>query len=171
MNHNIHQDIHIAAQAVADELLRQKLQLTAAESCTGGGLCYALTDIPGSSQWFPGGFVTYSNALKSGLLGVSEYTLSRYGAVSEAVVKEMLLGALLRTGANIGIAISGIAGPGGGSDEKPVGTVCFAIGGEANLRSFTHLFKGSRTEVREQAIMAALSETLDFCRQHASARR
>lgn len=154
-----------AASELAATLSRKSLQLTAAESCTGGGLCYALTEIPGSSSWFPGGFVTYSNKLKTRILQVSEDTLSLYGAVSEPVVKEMLLGALQHSGADLGVAISGIAGPGGGGEDKPVGTVCFAIGTKTNILTFTRLFAGKRTEVRQGAIREALLQTLHFCQK------
>ena len=116
------------AERVIDLARDAKVAITCAESCTGGLFAHMLTQIPGSSDVFPGGFVTYSNALKASVLNVREETLESEGAVSEATVRAMLAGALDKTGANLGVAISGIAGPGGGSPEKPVGTVWIAWG-------------------------------------------
>jgi nicotinamide-nucleotide amidase len=116
------------AERVIDLAREAGLAITTAESCTGGMVAQMITQIPGSSDVFPGGFVTYSNALKESVLGVRRSTLERDGAVSEATVREMLAGALERSGADLGIAVSGVAGPGGGTAEKPVGTVWLAWG-------------------------------------------
>ncbi len=140
------------------ELLHQHgLVLTTAESCTGGGVASAVTDIAGSSAWFDRAFVTYSNEAKMEMLGVRESTLQQYGAVSEQTVEEMVLGALAHSRANIGVSISGIAGPGGGSADKPVGTVCFAWADKNGwLKIETLKFDGDRDQVRYQAVETAL---------------
>jgi nicotinamide-nucleotide amidase len=114
------------AQRVGDLLHAQRAWLTTAESCTAGGVAYAVTQIAGSSAWFDRGFVTYTNAAKTALLGVPERLLDAHGAVSEPVARAMAGGALVASGAQVAVAITGIAGPGGGSPAKPVGTVCFA---------------------------------------------
>lgn len=139
-------------------LLKQhSLVLTTAESCTGGGVSAAITDIAGSSAWFDRAFITYSNEAKMEMLGVTEHTLTEHGAVSEATVKEMVLGALKHSNATIAVSISGIAGPGGGSEDKPVGTVCFGWADNSGwLKVESYLFDGDRTEVRQQAIQAAM---------------
>ena len=131
--------------------------LTTAESCTGGGVVTAITDIAGSSAWLDRAFVTYSNEAKMEMLGVRESTLQHYGAVSEQTVEEMVLGALAHSRANIGVSISGIAGPGGGSTDKPVGTVCFAWADKKGwLKIETFMFDGDREQVRHQAVETAL---------------
>ena len=138
-------------------LLERKKHLAVAESCTGGWLAKCLTDIAGSSDWFERGFVTYSNAAKQDMLGVAAPTLAADGAVSEAVVREMVRGVLVHAPVDIAVAISGIAGPGGGSPDKPVGTVCFAWaerGGGAEAA--TCHFDGERESVRYQAVQYAL---------------
>lgn len=133
--------------------------LTTAESCTGGGVATAITDIAGSSAWLDRAFVTYSNEAKMDMLGVQASTLEAYGAVSEPVVIEMVHGALNRSNATIGVSISGIAGPGGGSEEKPVGTVCFAFADNLNWQQVeTMHFTGDRAEVRKKAIEHALTQ-------------
>jgi len=145
------------------EILQQRgWTVTAAESCTGGAVAMNLTELAGSSAWFNGSFVTYSNELKEKMLGVSPETLLAFGAVSEQVVDEMSEGARLKAGADLSVAISGIAGPGGGSKDKPVGTVCFgvAVDGEPAVTE-THVFSGDRHQVREQAVDHALAMLLD----------
>jgi nicotinamide-nucleotide amidase len=126
--------------------------LALAESCTGGMVAAAITSIAGSSAWFDRGFVTYSNAAKMEMLDVAESTLNRYGAVSEHTATEMAIGALQHSAANISGSITGIAGPDGGSLEKPVGTVCFAWAG-VNIQPITEtcLFHGDRNAIRQQA--------------------
>ena len=147
---------HMAA-SVGDRLLDRNFTLATAESCTGGWIAKVVTDVIGSSAWFDRGFVTYSNEAKQEMLGVSADTLKTWGAVSEAVVCEMALGAISNSGADVSVAVSGIAGPGGGSPEKPVDTVWLAWADrEGNVRSAHTIFSGNRDEVRRQAVMAAL---------------
>jgi nicotinamide-nucleotide amidase len=135
--------------------------LATAESCTGGWLAKVCTDLAGSSGWFERGFVTYSNEAKQDMLGVKAETLAQHGAVSEAVTAEMAIGALRHSRAQVGVSVSGIAGPGGGTATKPVGTVCFGWavqGGE--VRTATRHFQGDREAVRAQAVQYALSGVL-----------
>ncbi len=150
----------LAAQ-VGQALKSHGLMLCTAESCTGGGVSQAITEIAGSSAWFERGYVTYSNLSKQQSLDVSAVTLLQYGAVSEATVREMVSGALAHSDAQIALAVSGIAGPDGGSAEKPVGTVWFAWGieqSECVARAY-HLI-GDRTSIREQAVKIALEGVL-----------
>ncbi len=138
-------------------LLARNESLTLAESCTGGGLACAVTEIPGSSAWFERSFVTYSNAAKSELLGVPEITIERHGAVSEATARAMAEGALAHSPAHWAVAITGIAGPAGGSADKPVGTVCFAWAGrDLGCQAQTRCFSGDRSAVRAQSVAYAL---------------
>lgn len=135
--------------------------LAAAESCTGGWLAQSVTAIAGSSAWFDRGFVTYSNAAKIDMLGVPATTLERHGAVSEATARAMAQGSLIHSRADWSVAITGIAGPGGGSPEKPVGTVCFAWAAkDAGCEAQTCQFGGDRAAVREQAVRHALNGLL-----------
>jgi nicotinamide-nucleotide amidase len=137
--------------------------LTIAESCTGGGVAQAVTRIAGSSEWFDRGFVTYSDDAKREMLGVSAKTLQICGAVSEDTVREMAAGALRNSSAHAAIAVSGIAGPGGGSRDKPVGTVCFAWATkEGALASETRHLSGDREAVRSQATEVALQGLLEL---------
>ena len=150
------------SQQLAKLLLQQQKQLAVAESCTGGWLAKTVTDLAGSSQWFERGFVTYSNAAKQEMLGVRPKTLLRDGAVSEAVVQEMSLGALAHSQADISVAISGIAGPGGAVPGKPVGTVCFSWALKDHLHhQDTKHFEGDREAVRWQSVACALEGLLD----------
>ncbi|WP_428603739.1 nicotinamide-nucleotide amidase [Sedimenticola sp.] len=154
-------ELEQSAQALAQRLLAAHSTLATAESCTGGWIAKVLTDIAGSSLWFDRGFVTYSNQAKQEMLGVSGETLAIHGAVSEAVVREMAAGVLAKSPADLALSVSGIAGPGGGTPEKPVGTVWFAWqvrGGE--LVSDCHLFDGDREAVRRQAVVVALQGVL-----------
>lgn len=138
-------------------------RLACAESCTGGWVAEVVTATAGSSDWFDCGFVTYSNTAKERLLGVHADTLRTHGAVSEATVREMVLGTLQRSAADVALAISGVAGPAGGSAEKPVGTVCFAWGRTGHsLRSETRHFAGDREAVRRQAVIHALAELMNI---------
>lgn len=147
--------------ALAAQLSRRNQLLATAESCTGGWLAKVCTDRAGSSGWFERGFVTYSNAAKQELLGVRAETLARHGAVSRETVLEMVAGVLAHSHAHWALAISGIAGPGGGSPEKPVGTVCFAWGGPGGWRLAREArFQGDRDAVREQAVATALQVLL-----------
>ena len=128
-----------------------------AESCTGGLVAGAITDIAGSSGWFDRGFVTYSNEAKQGLLGVPARLIAEHGAVSEPVARAMADGALARSAAQVCVAITGIAGPGGGTRDKPVGMVCFAFASRTRATAVaTHYFAGDRAAVRAAAIARAL---------------
>jgi nicotinamide-nucleotide amidase len=137
--------------------------LALAESCTGGWAAQCVTAIAGSSAWFDRGFVTYSNAAKQEMLAVAAETLESYGAVSEQVAREMALGALRYSDADFAAAITGIAGPDGGSAQKPVGTVCFAWAcGDGHIKSTTDHFAGDREQVRRKAVKTALQGLLQL---------
>lgn len=143
------------------------LMLATAESCTGGGVAQAITEVAGSSVWFERGFVTYSNMSKRQMLGVEEQTLSQFGAVSESVVREMVEGALAHSAAQVALAVSGIAGPEGGTPDKPVGTVWFAWGMKHSAtHARRHQFSGNRSEVRAQAVRIALQGVIDLLSRH-----
>lgn len=149
------------AEEVGAALKQRKLMLTTAESCTGGWVSEAVTMVPGSSEWFERGFVTYTYISKREMLGVKEATLGRHGAVAEEVVREMAEGALAHSHAQVALAVSGVAGPSGGTPEKPVGTVCFAWvaeGGEP--RSETKRYSGDREAIRRQSVEHALKGVL-----------
>ncbi len=141
-------------------LLRKNLSITTAESCTGGGISYAITAISGSSAYLDRSFITYSNKAKQQLLAVKSATLLQFGAVSEETVVEMARGAAAAAGSNVAIAVSGIAGPTGGSPQKPVGTVCFGFAVEGHVVSTTLVFSGDREQVRQQSIDFALQQTI-----------
>ena len=153
------------AESLVTALSSSGKTVTTAESCTGGWIAKAITDIPGSSSAFAYGIVSYSNGAKESLLGVQNSTLTDHGAVSSQVVKQMAQGALQLSGADIAVAVSGVTGPDGGTDEKPVGTVCFAwavrtksgitVDGEKQR------FDGNRNEVRVQTVAQALRGVLD----------
>lgn len=148
------------ASEVGTALKRRNWMLALAESCTGGGVAEAITAIPGSSGWFDRGFITYSNASKNEMLGVSLQTLETHGAVSEPTAMEMAQGAVSRSHAQLAVAISGIAGPDGGTPEKPVGTVCFSWATGNDASSATAHFDGNRENVRRQAVEYALRGVL-----------
>ena len=153
----------ILAAQVGGALKLHGLKLVTAESCTGGGVAQAITDVAGSSAWFERGFVTYSDLSKQQMLGVSEATLSQYGAVSEAVVREMVAGALANSAAQVAVAVSGIAGPDGGTPDKPVGTVWFAWGiKHGATHAQRHQINGNRVAVRAQATRIALQGVIDL---------
>nr|WP_298414869.1 CinA family protein [uncultured Halomonas sp.] len=148
--------LRVLSERLGDACRRQSAKVTTAESCTGGGVAAAITDIAGSSAYFETGYVTYANASKARLLKVSESLLEGYGAVSQETVEAMVEGACLESGADVGVAVSGIAGPDGGSDDKPVGTVWFAWGDASRQESTRHVFEGNRANVRQQAVQVAL---------------
>lgn len=157
------QELQGLAERVAAALSVRDWRLAVAESCTGGWVAKICTDVPGSSRWFERGFVTYTNEAKQELLDVQPETLRQQGAVSEAVVREMARGALAHSRAQISLAISGIAGPGGATPFKPVGTVCLAWAtDEGALLSRTVHFSGEREAVRRQAVAAALTGILEL---------
>ena len=151
------------ARKVGGRLKSLHVLLATAESCTGGWVGQALTAIAGSSEWFERGFITYSDAAKRELLGVSRDTLSRFGAVSEESAREMALGALKRSHATCALAVTGIAGPSGGTAAKPVGMVCFAWARKGGaLRSETRRFAGDRASVRKQSVVRALEGVIEL---------
>lgn len=149
------------AKKLGEHLKACKAMLVTAESCTGGWAAQVVTSVPGSSDWFERGLVTYSNAAKQELLGVRAETLARHGAVSEQTAREMALGALARSKGTHALAITGVAGPTGGSRDKPVGTVCFAWADAAGCRSETMRFAGDREAVRRQSVIHALQGVLE----------
>ena len=154
-------DLEKLAAHLGDQLIIRGEWLAVAESCTGGWLAQTVTAIAGSSAWFDRGFVTYSNAAKAEMLGVPETTLARHGAVSEATARAMAQGVLSRSRGDWSVAITGIAGPSGGSVEKPVGTVCFAWAARAGgCAAQTCHFAGDRAAVREQSVRHALNGLL-----------
>ncbi len=153
--------LNALAALVGARLKAHGVMLAAAESCTGGWVAQAVTAIAGSSDWFERGFVTYSDAAKQEMLGVGAGTLAKHGAVSEQTAREMAAGALAHSRAQVAVAITGIAGPSGGSPAKPVGTVCFAWAIESRaVSAVTHRFDGDRESVRRQSVIAALQGVL-----------
>ncbi|UIP34437.1 CinA family protein [Stutzerimonas kunmingensis] len=149
----------LAAQ-LGDALQRLGAQVSTAESCTGGGIAEAITRIAGSSAWFEAGYITYSNAQKTRQLGVPAELFKQVGAVSAEVVQAMARGAQRNSGARFAVAVSGIAGPGGGTAEKPVGTVWIAWADDSHVQAQRYLFTGDREAVREQTVAAALQGLL-----------
>lgn len=177
----------VLARTLGEELLAKDKKVASVESCTGGGVAFAITEVAGSSQWFEKSWVTYSNQAKNEEVGVSVATLATFGAVSSEVVREMAEGGLHKSGADLCVSISGIAGPSGGTASKPVGLVWFAIAvkssgvdpelvktfdtlhsktsankpsNQIHTRSFSRCFSGDRQQVREQAIKLALKELI-----------
>ncbi|MEI6182094.1 MAG: CinA family protein [Polynucleobacter sp.] len=157
------------AKTLAQLLLARGWTLALAESCTGGLVCATLTELSGSSEWFERGYITYSNQSKTECLGVPTGLIESHGAVSEPVVRAMAQGAQRNAGANVGVSITGVAGPTGGTAEKPVGTVCFGwtipnTAGENVTASQTKLFSGDRQAIRQQAteyVLAGLVQLLN----------
>lgn len=148
---------------VANALTNHRLKLTTAESCTGGGLSYWLTSVPGSSAWFDRGFVTYSDDAKLTMLSVRPETLNQFGAVSEQAAREMAEGSLKHSLADLSIAITGIAGPTGGTEQKPVGTVWIAWASKkTSTQATSYLFSGDRQAIRLSAMAKALEKVLDM---------
>lgn len=157
-------DLGALAAGIGQRLKSAGGVLVTAESCTGGWVAQEVTAVAGSSAWFDRGFVTYSNDAKQEMLGVRAQTLDRYGAVSEETAREMALGALGRSKGTLALAITGIAGPSGGTEAKPVGTVCFAwaVRGGAPPRSATRCVPGDRESVRRQSVIHALEGVLEL---------
>jgi nicotinamide-nucleotide amidase len=151
-----------AAVALGRALADAGLVLATAESCTGGWISKCVTDVAGSSGWLDRGFVTYSNAAKQDMLGVHAETLRAHGAVSEPVVREMAAGALSRSVAQVAVAVSGVAGPAGGTADKPVGMVCFGFALPRGLSSETRHFAGGRDAVRRQTVAHALRRLVEL---------
>ncbi len=150
-------------QEVARLLLSLKVTIAVAESCTGGLICHRLTNISGSSEYLETGVVTYSNRSKMQLLGVPEQIIRDHGAVSEACVQAMAIGVRRMAESDLGLAVSGIAGPTGGTPEKPVGTVHMALAWKEGVMCWRYLFRGGRREIKEQASQEALLRIRDYC--------
>lgn len=156
--------IYELAQELGRVLLLRKLRCAVAESCTGGSLAAAITDVAGSSQWFDRGFVTYSNEAKVAMIGVPVEVIASQGAVSEATACAMAQGAIQYSLAEVSVSITGIAGPKGGSLEKPVGTVWIAWASNIQpTQARCYLFKGNRAAIREQSVQAALEGLIKRC--------
>jgi nicotinamide-nucleotide amidase len=157
-------DLRVLAEGLAGRLLAERLRLVTAESCTGGWIAKVCTDLPGSSSWFLGGVVSYADQAKSRTLGIDPGLLAQYGAVSEPVARAMAAGALQRVGGDLSVAVSGIAGPDGGTPVKPVGMVWFAWGrreGQAiHIDAAVEYFKGNRDAVRRLTVQRALQHFL-----------
>jgi nicotinamide-nucleotide amidase len=151
-----------SVQVVAERLLKHRQKVCTAESCTGGLIAKTFTDLAGSSDWFERGFVTYSNAAKNQMLAVPASLIEDYGAVSEAVATAMASGALRHSEADYSIAVTGVAGPGGGSDDKPVGTVWIAVASAGQMVAKRYQFDGDRQAVREATLHSALELLLDL---------
>ncbi len=158
----------MTVQLLASALLAKGWQLAVAESCTGGMIAAACTDLAGSSAWFERGFVTYSNAAKTELLGVPETLLAQHGAVSEPVAAAMAQGVLQRSRAKIAASVTGIAGPSGATVGKPVGMVCFSFATASGVNTVTMHFTGDRAAVRQQAVDYALAQLLVMLNQTTS---
>ncbi len=153
-------EIYHLSEQLGRALLEKSATVTSAESCTGGGVAQAITEVAGSSAWFNRSFVTYANSAKEEMLGVDAELLERHGAVSEPVVLSMVKGAARLASADYAVAISGIAGPGGGSKDKPVGTVWFAWLSPRGVLARKYLISGDRHSVREQAVKISLQHLL-----------
>ncbi len=163
MNKNITQsEIERLTQQLAAQLSQNKATICTAESCTGGLLAKTLTDKAGSSSWFDRGFVTYSNQAKIDMLNVSSSTLDKYGAVSGEVAKEMVAGAVLKSGSKVACSVTGIAGPSGGTDLKPVGTVWFGFSVGNQLVVEDQLFEGDREQIRLSSLYYSLKRVFEL---------
>jgi nicotinamide-nucleotide amidase len=157
------QTLYRLAARLGRALKGKELMIASAESCTGGWIGQAITMVPGSSEWFERGFVTYTYISKREMLGVKAASLAKHGAVSEQVVREMAQGALANSHAQVSVAVSGVAGPGGGSPDKPVGTVCFAWARKGrSVKVETRRFRGDRDQVRHRCVQHALKGVLSM---------
>lgn len=157
-------DLFQLATQLGSELLNKKEILVTAESCTGGGIAHAITEIPGSSQWFDCGWVTYSNRSKTKMLRVPETLIQQHGAVSGEVAAAMAKGALMVTNGSIAIATTGIAGPDGATPTKPIGTVWFGLATDCLIHTKQQRFSGDRQAIRERSVEHALTLLLEFVR-------
>ena len=157
----IDDDLYALAQAVGRRALARRVRIATAESCTGGLVAGAITAVAGSSDWFEGSFVTYSNGAKIRELGVPAATIERVGAVSDETALAMAKGGLRASGADWVVAVTGVAGPAGGSPDKPVGTVCFAWAGPAGAEASRRLLPGDRAGIRRESVRIALQGLLD----------
>ena len=165
MNTPQNHDLHEVTQALARVLIKNHWHLSTAESCTGGMVAASITELAGSSEWFERGYVTYSNQSKSEDIDVSQNLIEQHGAVSDQVARAMALGAKQNSGSDLSLSITGIAGPTGGSPEKPIGTVCFAWAlANDQIVSETKHFEGNRQQIRQQACDFSLRKLLDLLR-------
>ena len=155
-------NLFLLSRKIGKALKANRQALVTAESCTGGWLAQAVTSVAGSSDWFERGYVTYSNAAKREELGVPAAILERHGAVSEPAARAMARGALRKGKGTLALAVTGIAGPGGGAPGKPVGTVCFAWAQGRKIRSETRRFRGGRASVRRKSVAHALQGALEW---------
>ena len=153
-------DMKQLAENLGLVLVDRKMTMCTAESCTGGGIANLITAIPGSSVWFDRAYVTYSNQAKISMLGVDPQTLEQYGAVSEQVAREMASGALQHSATDVAVSVTGVAGPGGGTAQKPVGMVCFGVAHGGIVESATEHFKGDRDAVRTASVRFAIERVL-----------
>lgn len=153
------------SKEVVELLIKRGLKITSAESCTGGLLAANITSVSGSSECFEGSFVTYSNEIKHKMINVREETLNKYGAVSEECVLEMAANSRKIMQSDIAIAISGIAGPSGGTDEKPVGLVWICLAAEGYIKAYKNIFSGDRDSVREQSVLFSLNLIENFIKK------
>lgn len=158
----LNNNIKIKSKEVVNKLIEKKLTITSAESCTGGLFSASITSISGSSECFKGSFITYSNEIKNRIIGVKKETLLNYGAVSKECVIEMSENARKIMKSDISIAVSGIAGPNGGSEDKPVGLVWICLSAENYTKAYKNIFSGNRDEIREESVIFALNLVLNF---------
>ena len=149
---------YLKAKKLSELLISKNLSIAVAESCTGGSISSSLTSIPGASNYFNCGFITYSNQSKVNMLGVDPKTIELFGAVSEKVAYEMVMGAGQNSQSDLAVSVTGIAGPSGGTPEKPVGTVCFGFYIDGNVETITQFFSGVRSEIVSESIAFALTE-------------
>ena len=151
---------YLKAKKLSELLISKNMSIAVAESCTGGSISSSLTSIPGASNYFNCGFITYSNQSKVNILGVEPKTIELFGAVSEKVAYEMAIGAGQNSQSDLAVSVTGIAGPSGGTPEKPVGTVCFGFYIEGNVSTTTQFFSGVRSEIVSETITFALTELI-----------
>ncbi len=163
-NVGMKKDSAVLVQELADQLLKHRQKICAAESCTGGLIAKTFTDLAGSSDWFERGFVTYSDQAKSEMLAVPASLIEDYGAVSEAVASAMASGALRHSRADYSVAVTGVAGPAGGTDDKPVGTVWIAVASTGQMLAKRYQFDGDRQAVRAATLIASIELLLDLVR-------
>ena len=150
--------LSIEAQELSEILVTNGLTISVAESCSGGSLSQALTSIPGASSYFECGYITYSNQSKVEMLGVDTQTIKTYGAVSEEVALEMVIGVTTKSHSDVAVSVTGVAGPTGGTPEKPVGTVCFGFFSEGKTSTSTQLFSGDRANIVSQSVSYAMRQ-------------
>ncbi len=165
------QKLFLHATELGDLLMRRGIMLASAESCTGGWIGQTITAIPGSSKWYERGFITYMNLSKQEMLGIAEHTLNKFGAVSEQIVAEMAVGAIFHSHAQLSIAVTGIAGPGGATEGKPVGMICHGWAIKAGLvKSAVCMLEGDRESIRRQAVAIALQGAIGLLHEEVKKR-